>query len=124
METRQVLVNIVPLCYKKFPGGTHLMRTIMKKSAIVLILISFLISGCVYYNVQLPLGTEFNKTELGTKTGHSKWQSVLWLVAWGDGGTKAAAENGGIKVIRHADTKVFSVLFGFYCEVTTIVYGD
>ena len=100
------------------------MRTIVKKSIIVLILISVLISGCVYYNVQMPLGTEFNKTELGTKIGQSKWQSVFWLVAWGDAGTKAAAENGDIKVIRHADTKIYSLFFGLYCEVTTIVYGD
>ena len=100
------------------------MRTIMKKSIIVLILISVLVSGCVYYNVQMPLGTEFNKTELGTKIGQSKWHSVFWLVAWGDAGTKAAAENGDIKVIRHADTKIYSLFFGLYCEVTTIVYGD
>jgi hypothetical protein len=96
----------------------------MKKSVIVLILISVLVSGCVYYNVQMPLGTEFNKTELGTKIGQSKWHSVFWLVAWGDAGTKAAADNGDIKVIRHADTKIHSLLFGLYCEVTTIVYGD
>lgn len=100
------------------------MRTIMKKSIVILILISFLVSGCVYYNVQMPLGTEFNKTELGTKIGQSKWHSFLWLVAWGDAGTKAAAQNGDIKVIRHADTKIYSLLFGLYCEVTTIVYGD
>jgi hypothetical protein len=96
----------------------------MKKSTIAFILISVLVSGCVYYNVQMPLGTEFNKTELGTKIGQSKWHSVFWLAAWGDAGTKAAAENGGIKVIRHADTKIYSLLFGLYCEVTTIVYGD
>jgi len=100
------------------------MRTIVKKNIIVLILISFLVSGCVYYNVQMPLGTEFNKTELGTKIGQSKWHSVLWLVGWGDAGSKAAAANGDIKVIRYADTKIFSLLFGLYCEVTTIVYGD
>ena len=51
-------------------------------------------------------------------------KSLLWLVAWGDAGTKAAAENGNIKVIRHADSRFFSVLFGLYTEVTTVVYGD
>jgi hypothetical protein len=100
------------------------METVMKRGIIVLLLLSVLFSGCAYTNVQRPLGTEFNKTELGTKTGQSSNQSVLWLVAWGDGGTKAAAENGNIKVIRHADTKIFSLLFGLYSKVTTIVYGD
>jgi hypothetical protein len=97
---------------------------IKKNSLMVLILMSFLISGCVYSNVQRPLGTEYNKTELGTKTGLSSNYSVLWLVAWGDAGTKAAAENGGIKVIRHADARIFSLLFGLYAKVTTVVYGD
>jgi TRL-like protein family len=95
-----------------------------KIAVIFLLLSSLLVSGCVYTNVQRPLGTEFNKTELGTKTGRSSNQSLLWLVAWGDAGTKAAAENGGIKVIRHADSKFFALLFGLYTEVTTIVYGD
>jgi hypothetical protein len=100
------------------------MDTVIKSGIIVLLLLSVLFSGCAYTNIQRPLGTEFNKTELGTKTGHASNQSVLWLVAWGDGGTKAAAENGNIKVIRHADTKIFSLLFGLYSKVTTIVYGD
>jgi hypothetical protein len=100
------------------------MDTVIKSGIIVLLLLSVLFSGCAYTNIQRPLGTEFNKTELGTKTGQSSNQSVLWLVAWGDGGTKAAAENGNIKVIRHAETKIFSLLFGLYSKVTTIVYGD
>ncbi len=100
------------------------MQTPMKSGIIVLLLMSVLVSGCAYTNIQRPLGTEFNKTELGTKTGRSSNYSVLWLIAWGNGGTKAAAENGNIQVIRHADTKFIFVLFGLYAKVTTIVYGD
>lgn len=100
------------------------MRTIITSGRIVLILVSLLASGCAYTNVQRPLGTEFDKTELGTKIGRSSNQSVLWLVAWGDAGTKAAAEEGKITVIRHADQRVFSLLFGLYAKATTIVYGD
>lgn len=98
------------------------MRMVLK-SGIMILLVLFL-SGCVYSNVQGPLGTEFNKTELGTKRGQASTHSVLWLFAWGDGGTKAAAQNGDIKVIRHADTKLFFLLFGLYARVTTVVYGD
>jgi hypothetical protein len=100
------------------------MRTIINRGKTVLILMSLLVSGCAYTNVQRPLGTEFNKTELGTKIGRSSNYSVLWLVAWGDGGTKAAAEDGKITVIRHADLQVFSVLLGLYTKVSTVVYGD
>jgi hypothetical protein len=89
-----------------------------------LILISVVLTGCIYSNIQRPLGTEFNKTELGTKIGESSNRSLLWLVAWGDGGTKSAADNGKITIIRHADMRIFSILFGLYAQSTTIVYGD
>ena len=100
------------------------MHTVVKSGIVVLLLSSLLVSGCAYTNIQRPLGTEFNKTELGSKTGRSSHYSVLWLFAWGDGGTKAAAENGEITVIRHADTRLFFLLFGLYSKVTTVVYGD
>jgi hypothetical protein len=80
--------------------------------------------GCAYMHVQTPLDTNFDATELGAKEGRSHAYSVLWLFAWGDAGTKAAATQGNLKVIRHADTEVKSVLFGLYSHVTTVVYGD
>jgi hypothetical protein len=80
--------------------------------------------GCAYMNVQSPLDTNFESTELGAKEGRSDSYSILWLVAWGDAGTRAAAERGGIKVIRHADRQVKAVLFGAYTRITTVVYGD
>ncbi|HEY6873794.1 MAG TPA: TRL domain-containing protein [Geobacteraceae bacterium] len=100
------------------------MRTVMKSGILLLLLAALLVSGCAYSNIQRPLGTEFNKTELGAKKGEASSHCVLWLVAWGDGGTKAAAENGHISVIRHADSRFFFLLFGLYARVTTIVYGD
>jgi hypothetical protein len=48
----------------------------------------------------------------------------LWLVAWVDAGTKAAAKNGDIVVIKHADQEMLFVLFGLYFRITTVVYGD
>jgi len=100
------------------------MKAVAKIRLVVLLLLPLLISGCIYTNIQRPLGTEFNQTELGSKIGQSRSYSLLWLVAWGDAGTKAAAENGHLTVIRHADIKVFSLVFGMYAEVTTVVYGD
>ena len=81
------------------------------------------LSGCIY-NVRKPLDTDYDKTEIGTKVGISKSTSVPWLFAWGNAGTKAAAENGDITVIEHADTEVFSILFGLYTSVKTVVYGN
>ena len=93
------------------------------------LLISFFIvilavQGCAYSHVQGPLDINFDNTDLGSKIGRSHNRSVLWLVAWGDGGTKAAAEDGGITVIKHADLETFVILFGVYSRFTTVVYGD
>jgi len=85
---------------------------------------SLLLSGCLYTNTISPLDTNLDKTRLGDKTGESSLQSVLWLVSWGDAGTKSAAENGGITQVNHADRKVQIYFFGVYARVTTIVYGD
>lgn len=98
------------------------LRQIVSHCAAMLALISA--TGCAYMHVQSPLSTNFNKTELGTRTGRSNAYSVLWLVSWGDAGTKAAAQNGNIKVIECADAEVKIVLFGLYTRVTTVVYGD
>ncbi|MBU0995785.1 MAG: TRL-like family protein [Proteobacteria bacterium] len=97
----------------------------MKRFLMGLILsLAIMMTGCAYVNVKTPLDTDMDQTSLGTKTGEASLQSVLWLVAWGDAGTKKAAENGEITVIRHADQKTYSILFGLYSKVTTIVYGD
>jgi len=81
-------------------------------------------SGCVYSDVSLPLDTNLEDTRLGDKTGRSESHAVLGLVAWGDASTRAAAEEGGIETIRHADMEAFSVLWIVYSRYTTVVYGD
>jgi hypothetical protein len=86
--------------------------------------ILWLSTGCVYMNVKTPLDTDFQDTQLGSKVGKSDAQAVLGLVAWGDAGTRAAAENGGITTIKHADQETFAILGFVYTRVKTIVYGD
>ncbi|MEE9127373.1 MAG: TRL domain-containing protein, partial [Planctomycetota bacterium] len=54
-----------------------------------------LLPGCLYAKVTVPLDTDLQETNLGDKTGKSLFQSVLWLFAWGDAGTQAAARDGG-----------------------------
>jgi hypothetical protein len=82
-----------------------------------------LLSGC-FVNIKVPLDTDLDRTQLGTKVGESSAQSVLWLVFWGDAGTQAAAKQGEITTITHADRQLFTILFGIYARETTIVYGD
>lgn len=94
------------------------------KTALIFIAVVILQTGCVYTHVQVPLDTNFDKTELGTKKGEANVHSIAWLVAWGDGGTQAAAKDGDIKVIRHADSELHLFLLGLYTRLTTIVYGD
>lgn len=86
--------------------------------------LALLLNGCAYTRIQVPLDRDFDRTELGDKVGRSHTRTVLWLVSWGDAGTRAAADNGGIRVIRHADRQVYAILFGLYTRVTTVVYGD
>jgi hypothetical protein len=100
----------------------------MKKGVVMLTLCALLVAtfspGCIYMKVQRPHDKNFEQTELGTKVGKSHLKSVLWLFAWGDAGTKAAAEDGEITVINHADVEYFTILLGLYGRITTVVYGD
>lgn len=94
-------------------------------SRIVLFLFALLpLTGCVYIDVKTPLDTDLNRTELGTKVGKSEFKGILWMVSWGDAGTHAAAQDGGLTVIHHADREIFSILNGLYYRQRTVVYGD
>lgn len=98
-------------------------RSLIAVVALIMIL-TFLTSGCVYMKVQRPHDKDYDRTELGDKIGKSELKSFLWLFAWGDAGTKAAAENGGITVIKHADVEYYVWLLGLYTRLTTVLYGE
>jgi len=80
------------------------------------------LSSCIH--IKRPLDIDLQETKVGTKTGASHWQAVLGLVAWGDGGVHAAARNGGLSVIYHADEEILAILFFVYFRNKTIVYGE
>lgn len=96
------------------------------RTIIVLILAAGLLtlSGCAYVNTKTPLDVDLDQTTLGQKSGVAEARSILWLVAWGDASYAAAAKNGGITTMRHADQEVFNVLFGLYTRYRVVVYGD
>lgn len=89
----------------------------------LLVLILPVLPSCVYTDITTPLDIDLQDTDLGDKIGRSKYQSVCGLVAWGDAGTQAAAKNGGITTLKHADQETMVILFGLYTRQTTIVYG-
>lgn len=114
------LINIIP--------GSEEEVSRMKKGSLIkwlsIITAALVLQACAYSHVQRPLDTDYDSTSLGSKVGRAHIQSALWLFAWGDAGSKAAADNGGIKIIRHADTETTIILFGLYSKFTTVVYGD
>lgn len=88
------------------------------------LLAALLAPSCAYGNFGHPLDTNLDATRFGDKSGEASIHSVLWLVAWGDAGTKAAADQAGITTIRHMDQRTLYVLWGLYYRNTTVVYGD
>ena len=89
-----------------------------------LLLLVLLNSGCAYVDTKTPYDRDLNRTEIGSKVGKAEAYSIFWLVAWGDASYEAAARNGGITVLRHADQEIFQVFLGFYTRWTVVVYGD
>jgi hypothetical protein len=96
---------------------------IVKLFSAVLV-VAFLLTGCLYTHVLTPYDTNLDKTVLGQKTGRASMHSVLGLVAWGDASSAAAAKQGGISTLNHMDREFLNNIFGIYTETTTIVYGD
>lgn len=91
---------------------------------LVALLAVALLPGCLFTKIRTPLDTNLDSTSLGSKVGYSSAQSVLGLVAWGDAGIQAAAVDGDIETIMHADQEIFAILGFVYVKDTIIVYGD
>ena len=92
--------------------------------ALFLLLLLPVSSGCLYASYREPLDRNLDETRLGDTVGTSERRAVLWLFMWGDAGTQAAAREGGLRVIHHADHEILSVLFGLYFRERLILYGE
>ncbi|MEI7851396.1 MAG: TRL-like family protein [Kiritimatiellales bacterium] len=81
-------------------------------------------SGMVFTQFTAPLDVDFENTDMsGVKKGTADTISILGLFAFGDASSQAAAQNGGITKIVHADYEYLNILFGIYQKTTVIVYG-
>ena len=96
----------------------------IRTTVFVMVLVFLLLAGCAYVDVRTPYDTNLNRTQLGSKTGTAEAYSLFWLVAWGDASYAAAARNGNITILRHADQEVQQVLFGLFTRWRIVVYGD
>ena len=79
--------------------------------------------GIIYTELRAPLDVDYQATPVTGKSGSAESMSILGLVATGDASAKAAADNGGIKKIEHADYYYFNVL-GVVQRYRTVVYGE
>ena len=79
--------------------------------------------AALYSRITAPMDYDMGGEKVGTKTGRASSNQVLGLFAWGDASTQAAAKNGSITKIDHADYEYMNVWF-FYARFTTIVIGE
>jgi len=80
-------------------------------------------TGMAFNQFNAPLDVDFQNTDMaGLKQGKAETISILGLFAFGDASSKAAAENGQISKIVHADYEYFNIL-GIFQKTTVIAYG-
>ena len=85
------------------------------------------VAGGLYTNVTdaaQHVAVAVDTTASSNKRGTASAHSVLGLVALGDASIDAAMKQAGITKVHHVDHNVHIVLFGFYAQTTTIVYGE
>ena len=79
--------------------------------------------GYAFSQTKAPLDVDFNNTQIaGMNRGTAEVINILGLFSFGDASAKAAAENGRISTIVHADYEHFNIL-GIFQKTTVIVYG-
>ena len=80
-------------------------------------------TGMAFSQFEAPLDVDFQNTDMaGMKKGTAETISILGLIATGDASSQAAAQNGGITKIVHADYEYFNIL-GVFQKTTVVVYG-
>ena len=106
----------------------------MKAQLLSLVLGVALLAGCytapvippigfLYGNVSAPIDVDNNETQMGSKVGKATTTMIFGLFSWGDSSTMAAARDGNITTVRHADHEYLNVML-IYQAFTTVVRGD
>ena len=79
-------------------------------------------AGLIYTGYEAPMDINTDATQMGTR-GEAYSHCILGLVAWGDASIEAAAQDGAISTVNHADYRALNILL-LYQRFTTIVYGQ
>ena len=108
----------------------------MRKVSLALGLAGFamLLSGCystpimppsgAISSISAPLSAEYSpETTISTKSGEASTMAVLGLVSWGDCSIEAAASDGGLRQVNHADYSYLNIL-GIWQKFTVKVHGE
>jgi len=80
-------------------------------------------SGMLFSAISAPMDVDLDQTSMGMSDGSASSYSILSLVAFGDCSIEAAADDGGLRTINHADYKYLNVL-GAFSMFTTVVHGN
>ncbi|GJL65975.1 MAG: hypothetical protein NPIRA05_09460 [Nitrospirales bacterium] len=113
-----------------------MLKRLLTKMLLILAASMFL-SGCLYTDIQVPRAyRSASPIDVKAKTtdkvvvGESCNRSVLFLVAWGNGGYVGAINNaladeptGSILYDVHVDVKATVYVFGLYAQTCTVVTG-
>jgi len=79
--------------------------------------------GAGFNQTKVPMNLRYRATALGAKQGTASATTILGLFTFGDASIAAAARQGNIARVTHADSEVLNVL-GLFAEFKTVVYGD
>lgn len=108
----------------------------MSMRIVCFFLVCAALNGCLYTSIRVPRAYRSAtpsdvKADPSDKTvtGKACFHSILFLVAWGDGGYAAAAKEAlnenpsSILYDVQADRKVQSYLMGIYSRICTVLAG-
>lgn len=104
----------------------------MKRTALLLAVLSLVLSGCAmtvgpvtgtaYTNAKYPWMAT-GSTKEPTRVGRATVRSFFGFIATGDASIQTAAQNGGITEIHHVDYEAQNI-FGVLADFTVVVYGN
>lgn len=108
------------------------MIRLLKSLGVVALLVIF--SGCymapvmppqgiIFTDIEAPLDADAEATPVGMKQGRAASYSILWLFAFGDASTAAAAQQGNLNRVHHLDYEYVNFL-GIYQHFVTIAHGE
>ncbi len=96
--------------------------------AIAVVMITLLLSGCLYVHTFQPLTQDMHRTPVSTYEKTGTIRLITWpmnrapLVAWGNAAVGAVAKEQGMREVFFADLEIFSVM-RIWNEYTVHVYG-